>query len=593
MVQYDYDYRRSYMKNNKRKSTVLIKLLGPVIALGLLTMITAVVGLQSMIAVQKASKTVSGNGFRALICFDEINKDFIQTQKYCLAVCGEPDNEGLYEYVVGQLKEFQSDVASYEEELLAMDDYFSDSDITTMNAVFSAMDNAQQETVELMTKAMSGDKDIISEANQVMQEWSTNIGDNLDTLITSNDEVIKANVEKQEKIYNANRATAFVLMGISVVLFIITVVVAVETIVKPLRRQNKQLSDIIDNINNGKGDLTMRVDVKSHDEIGQSAIGINHFIETLQNIMSKIINNSNVLDGVVGKVAESVNSSSDSANDISAIMEELSATMEEVSATTGGVSSNTASAEEKVKDMAEQTKIISQYAQEMKGRAVTLEQTANDNKNSTSQVINDITGELNTALENSRSVEKVAQLTEDILSISSQTNLLALNASIEAARAGEAGKGFAVVADEIRQLADSSRETANNIQTINEQVIEAVNGLVKASERIISYINENILPDYEAFVQGGRQYSEDAVHIDDSMAEYEKSAEEILSTMIEITDAIEGINKAVEESANGVTDAAVNVDSLVQSMSEVHGKMEENSSVAKNLKDESANFVNV
>lgn len=581
------------MKNNKRKSTVLIKLLGPVIALGLLTMITAVVGLQSMIAVQKASKTVSGNGFRALICFDEINKDFIQTQKYCLAVCGEPDNEGLYEYVVGQLKEFQSDVASYEEELLAMDDYFSDSDITTMNAVFSAMDNAQQETVELMTKAMSGDKDIISEANQVMQEWSTNIGDNLDTLITSNDEVIKANVEKQEKIYNANRATAFVLMGISVVLFIITVVVAVETIVKPLRRQNKQLSDIIDNINNGKGDLTMRVDVKSHDEIGQSAIGINHFIETLQNIMSKIINNSNVLDGVVGKVAESVNSSSDSANDISAIMEELSATMEEVSATTGGVSSNTASAEEKVKDMAEQTKIISQYAQEMKGRAVTLEQTANDNKNSTSQVINDITGELNTALENCRSVEKVAQLTEDILSISSQTNLLALNASIEAARAGEAGKGFAVVADEIRQLADSSRETANNIQTINEQVIEAVNGLVKASERIISYINENILPDYEAFVQGGRQYSEDAVHIDDSMAEYEKSAEEILSTMIEITDAIEGINKAVEESANGVTDAAVNVDSLVQSMSEVHGKMEENSSVAKNLKDESANFVNV
>lgn len=593
MVQSDYDYRRSYMKNNKRKSTVLIKLLGPVIALGLLTMITAVVGLQSMIAVQKASKTVSGNGFRALICFDEINKDFIQTQKYCLAVCGEPDNEGLYEYVVGQLKEFQSDVASYEEELLAMDDYFSDSDITTMNAVFSAMDNAQQETVELMTKAMSGDKDIISEANQVMQEWSTNIGDNLDTLITSNDEVIKANVEKQEKIYNANRATAFVLMGISVVLFIITVVVAVETIVKPLRRQNKQLSDIIDNINNGKGDLTMRVDVKSHDEIGQSAIGINHFIETLQNIMSKIINNSNVLDGVVGKVAESVNSSSDSANDISAIMEELSATMEEVSATTGGVSSNTASAEEKVKDMAEQTKIISQYAQKMKGRAVTLEQTANDNKNSTSQVINDITGELNTALENSRSVEKVAQLTEDILSISSQTNLLALNASIEAARAGEAGKGFAVVADEIRQLADSSRETANNIQTINEQVIEAVNGLVKASERIISYINENILPDYEAFVQGGRQYSEDAVHIDDSMAEYEKSAEEILSTMIEITDAIEGINKAVEESANGVTDAAVNVDSLVQSMSEVHGKMEENSSVAKNLKDESANFVNV
>lgn len=581
------------MKNNKRKSTVLIKLLGPVIALGLLTMITAVVGLQSMISVQKASKAVSGNGFRALICFDEIDKDFIQTQKYCLAVCGEPDNADLYEYVVGQLKEFQSDVASYEEELLAMDDYFSDSDITTMNAVFSAMDNAQQETVELMTKAMSGDKDIISEANQVMQEWSTNIGDNLDTLIKSNDDVIKANVEKQEKIYNANRAIAFVLMGISVVLFIITVVVAVETIVKPLRRQNKQLSDIIDNINNGKGDLTMRVDVKSHDEIGQSAIGINHFIETLQNIMSKIIKSSNVLDGVVGKVAESVTSSSDSANDISAIMEELSATMEEVSATTNSVSENTTAAEGKVQKMADQTKVMSQYAQDMKKRATELEHTATENMNSTNEMIGEITTEMNQALENSKSVEKVAQLTADILSISSQTNLLALNASIEAARAGEAGKGFAVVADEIRQLADSSRETANNIQTINEQVIEAVQGLVVSSEKIVGYINENILPDYRAFVQGGQQYNDDATHIDNTMAEYAGEAQDILATMMEMTEAIEGISRAVEESANGVTDAATNIDSLVQSMSAVNGQMEENSTVAKNLKEESAAFASV
>lgn len=581
------------MKSNKRKSSVLVKLLGPVVALGVIAIFTGIVGLSSMIAVQRASKQVSGNGIRGIICLDEINKDFIQTQEYALAVCGQPDNKDLYEYVAGQLTEFQSDVAAYEEELLGMDDYFSDSDISTMNAVFSAIDNAQQETVNLMAKAMAGDTGVIAEANETFQKWNEDIGDNLDSLIESNDARIKENVASQEKVYESNRIVAFILMIVSVVLFAVTVVVAVETVVKPLRRQTKQLSDIIDNISDGKGDLTMRVDVKSRDEIGQSAMGINHFIETLQNIMSKIIKNSNVLDGVVGNVAQSVNSSSDSANDISAIMEELSATMEEVSATTGGVSANTASAEEKVKNMADQTKILSQYAQDMKGRAVELEQTATDNKNNTAEVINNITGEMNEALENSKSVEKVAQLTEDILSISSQTNLLALNASIEAARAGEAGKGFAVVADEIRQLADSSRETANNIQNINEQVIEAVNGLVKSSERIISYINENILPDYEAFVQGGRQYSEDAVHIDDSMAEYEKNAQEILSTMIEITEAIEGINKAVEESANGVTDAAVSVDSLVQSMSAVNGKMEENSEVAKNLKDESANFVNV
>ena len=141
----------------------------------------------------------------------------------------------------------------------------------------------------------------------------------------------------------------------------------------------------------------------------------------------------------------------------------------------------------------------------MKIRAAELENGAKENMEYTNRVVGEITSELQTALENSKSVDEVSKLTDEILSISSQTNLLALNASIEAARAGEAGKGFAVVADEIRQLADSSRETANNIQRINEMVIDAVKGLAASSEKIIAYINETVLPDYESFVNGGKQ----------------------------------------------------------------------------------------
>lgn len=574
----------------KKKSSVIAKLIIPVTVLGCIAIMIAGVSLYSMTAVQKESNQISGEGVRATICMDEINLAFANTQKLTLALCAEPSKD-LYEYVASQLTEYQSNVDSYEKELLAMDHYFTADDIQLMNETFDLLTEAQGTTVELMQTAMAGDSAAaVAKANSVMTEWSDTIAVNMDTLISRNDELVKQNIQEQKDLYNQNMILSLILLAISFVAFAMVVVVIIKTVVKPLRKQTSELTEIIDEIKGGHGDLTKRVTVKSMDEIGQSSIGINHFIETLQNIMSNIISNSNVLDGVVGNVASSVAASSDNANDISAIMEELSATMEEVSATTNSVSENTTAAEGKVQKMADQTKVMSQYAQDMKKRATELEHTATENMNNTNEMIGEITTEMNQALENSKSVEKVVQLTADILSISSQTNLLALNASIEAARAGEAGKGFAVVADEIRQLADSSRETANNIQTINEQVIEAVQGLVVSSEKIVGYINENILPDYRAFVQGGQQYNDDATHIDNTMAEYAGEAQDILATMMEMTEAIEGISRAVEESANGVTDAATNIDSLVQSMSTVNGQMEENSTVAKNLKEESAAF---
>ena len=574
----------------KKKSSVIAKLIIPVAVLGCIAIMIVGVSLYSMTAVQKESNQISGEGVRATICMDEINLAFANTQKLTLALCAEPSKD-LYEYVASQLTEYQSNVDSYEKELLAMDHYFTADDIQLMNETFDLLTEAQGTTVELMQTAMAGDSAAaVAKANSVMTEWSDTIAVNMDTLISRNDELVKQNIQEQKDLYNQNMILSLILLAISFVAFVMVVVVIIKTVVKPLRKQTSELTEIIDEIKGGHGDLTKRVTVKSMDEIGQSSIGINHFIETLQNIMSNIISNSNVLDGVVGNVASSVAASSDNANDISAIMEELSATMEEVSATTNSVSENTTAAEGKVQKMADQTKVMSQYAQDMKKRATELEHTATENMNNTNEMIGEITTEMNQALENSKSVEKVAQLTADILNISSQTNLLALNASIEAARAGEAGKGFAVVADEIRQLADSSRETANNIQTINEQVIEAVQGLVVSSEKIVGYINENILPDYRAFVQGGQQYNDDATHIDNTMAEYAGEAQDILATMMEMTEAIEGISRAVEESANGVTDAATNIDSLVQSMSTVNGQMEENSTVAKNLKEESATF---
>lgn len=587
------------MKKKRRFVSVKSKILLPVAILGLISVIIAFIGLSSVTTVQNKSKDISEKGLEATVLLDDLNLKFSDCQKLVLAYIGNPPMhpdimKSQYEVLAEKLVEFQDSVAKDQEKLLSMEGYFSPDELELMKATFDRMNQAEEETVQIVqTYAARNQIGALTMANTCMDDWRSNIADNLETLTMKNSEKVNIAIAQQSRMALKAQLLSIGLLAVALVVFIIVVLIVLNEVVKPLQNQRKELNAIIEEINAGQGDLTKRVSVRSHDEIGQASDNINHFIETLQSIMSNIINNSNVLDGVVGNVAESVSSSSDSANDISAIMEELSATMEEVSATTSTVSENTVSADGRIREMNEQTKVISKYAQEMRERAEALENTATENMNNTSRVIGEITEEMNLALENSKSVEKVAQLTDDILSISSQTNLLALNASIEAARAGEAGKGFAVVADEIRQLADSSRETANNIQTINEQVIDAVQGLVKSSEKIITYINESVLPDYQSFVEGGQQYSTDANHIDTTMDECSNMAGEIQATMAKITDAIEGINRAVEESANGVTDAAVSIDSLVQSISTVSGQMEENSAVAKNLKEESSSFVNV
>ena len=168
-----------------------------------------------------------------------------------------------------------------------------------------------------------------------------------------------------------------------------------------------------------------------------------------------------------------------------------------------------------------------------------------------------------------------------------------MNASIEAARAGEAGKGFAVVADEIRTLADSTRETAGNIQEINLMVVRAVDALVENSHAIVNYVNDTILPDYQKFVETGKQYRDDASHINKTMNVFEERTNHLLKIMQEISDAVSGITSAIEESALGVTHATENTSTLVNNIEIVNQEMGTNQKISLQLKQEADRFTNL
>lgn len=388
------------------------------------------------------------------------------------------------------------------------------------------------------------------------------------------------------------KTTGGVCLVVAIGALIVAFLISTRKVVNPIVKTNKELKEISALINDNNGDLTKRVNVKSSDEIGQLAQGINQFLDILQNTIGKIVEGSKNLDNMINSVGENVTVSNDNAQDVSSAMEELSATMQEIAATIQTVNDNTESVGKNVVDIADKTEQINNYSQDMRERADSLAKSADENKRTTDEMVGNIVGTLKKAIEDSKSVERVNELTGEILNISSQTNLLALNASIEAARAGEAGKGFAVVADEIRQLADSSRDTANNIQAINEHVTSAVYQLIDNSNKIIKYIEETILADYDSFVQAGAQYNEDACYISETMQEFAEKTEKLKELMKNTVESIEGISSGVEQSANAVTSSAVSTSQLVEQMNSIDKEMSESRNTVGELKAQTDVFKN-
>ena len=396
--------------------------------------------------------------------------------------------------------------------------------------------------------------------------------------------------EQQNATYRQALLFGALFVVISAAALLVTLLSVFQFVIRPLGKTRNEINGIISDIDRREGDLTRRVPIFSNREIAEVGSGINVFMEKLQDIFKVITDNSQKMERLVNEVRDSVLTSNGSVSDLSAVTEELSAAMSEMSNSAAIINTNADAVKKEVDAMAAQTMDIRQYTTEMKGHADSMESAAHANMVSTEQKVNEILEVLEQSIEESKSVNQVNSLTNDILNIASQTNLLSLNASIEAARAGEAGKGFAVVASEISQLATASQSAANRIQSINSVVIHAVNNLVDNANGLVEYMNVSILPEFKNFVTGGSEYRSKANYIENVMCDFSARMDGLQGTIGEIADSIGLITSAIDEGVGGVGNAADSTQVLLSDMESIANHMDENQAIAVNLKRETEIF---
>lgn len=570
--------------------SIKIKVMFPIVSLAIVVLLACMSSLSNSRRLLNAGVVISDDCSKSIELLMDMSLDLEAMGKNMYGHCDADTTitkDSFATTISEKMEEMQGYFEDYKNQPL------TDKEQEYFGAFEKKFSKYQEGMNAVLDASSKGDADKSIEAINVQQKPAEDyLVKKIDSLIDMRKAAMEDALSQQQKEYNFARTSAIIFIVVSVLVIAFALITCFRSIVAPMQYISRKMQKMVDDIKANKGDLSMRLAVTGGDEIGSVGRNVNAFINTLQDIMTSITDSSAKMNKVILEVDDKVRLSNDNSNDISSAMEELSASMESVSETVSGIAGNMQEIEDKAQDLAEKSNGLLEYCDMMDKNAQALKKDAVANKENTGKVASEIIAKLQQTIEDSKQVEKVSELTNDILSIAGQTNLLALNASIEAARAGEAGKGFAVVASEIGQLSESSREAAVNIQNINNTVIETVQELIKNAGELAEYIQTNILPDYDNFVKAGEQYNNDAVHINDIVGNFNRMSFELKQSTENIMEYINSITNVVQEGYEGINLAAANTSALSDDIYTISKQVEQNKKVADMLNAQAEHFNN-